>query len=1148
MLQQRRPSLVSGFRPDVATPLRGVFQAAVAVLVIAAAAPLYAQQVFIDSLWVHHKGINCSLNPSKPTQLNCHDGAGNRPLRPQDGNISNNPNIQFDQRVGNNFPDCEFGATYPKGTVSANFCNEKIHLCTKVGWSNTQAGNTAFALDFVSFEIFKFGQGANPLDAQSTPPLRTFFVDNPGQIPAGTDSSGGGIALLSPFCVLWDGSYNIQGEFGKTNGQYGFRATVATNQTGASGNINITQTRAYPGGFTRDADDAFVDEKPILVDVTNVHVVRTTPTVAGELTGVAAEPYNITYRLSKDATMYLTIHQSDTSLLNPVIRTIVPGLPRVGEGTPNGTLQNGDSWNGRWDNGDLGPPGVYLAQLQAFAVDQFGADLSIATTRQIALDTLQITDIRVQPLTGQSTSLAVLSYMLTEPGMVSVDIYPPGTQFINGLNSVNQLPDVCPGTALDQAGVKKDFGARLSGPAPVLPVRHIEEQKEFRKSVISFWDGRDSAGNVMPDGDYVFVIYADLPSQNGFSYRVGCPGGVDTDKRIWSSNARSGYLSVARGLVTISQIGPSSSVIGSSPSVAGLDPFTFSYSLSREANVTLKVFDRTGTRLVRTLVDNQVRPGNFLNKERWIIPTDNDGGWIGSGTYLVQLTAADVFFPAKVSTTTALFPVDLFRITDLATTPLLTGATDVITLSYQLSQPMQAAWKIYPPGTVISGSTATWPPCGELDPSSCAQVTNGGGTAVPLITIKGLRPGRLKITEFWDGRDSNGLFVPDGTYVFTLAAQSTTTPKYFATDQVAGSLTVARGAIVFPVFNITPTFPEMFNSSQTISLPPYEVDYSLTRQSSVTISIITTDINPRVVRTLISGDVRDANLLNREFWDARDDAGNFVQPGFYTVRAVAEDLASVLSSGSTAQQTISVDPLRIYDVAVSPLRADFGTALIAYQVSETMKTAIKIYKPGTTFDANGNPSPPEAGSLVKRFVGVQPARNEVNQAWDGKDETLSIVPDGNYLFKIVGSTDINAIDSISGDLVAGAALAEDLVIAEVPVVRAGSADTRKDFEENTFVYPNPARGPTATFRIYVPKEAVVSLNIYNIAGDLVRGEDFGLLSPTYNDPTGPFEFVWNKTNQAGRRVAHGVYFAVIREEATKGEAVVFQAVKKVLIP
>lgn len=1138
------------------TPLRvGLLLAALSLLAPGARAQS-SVQVFINSMWVSSPGANCVFDNTQGPRFFCEGPPNAVCPTSSEGNISNNPHIEFDVSSS---PAC--GASpFPSGSSAQDICNAKVFLCTNVGFSNLGSSNTGFALDFVNFELFKFGQGSNPLDPGSTPPLRTFFIDSPGSVP--TNSSGTiptgqectniGLPSGCGYCVLWDGSINILGEFGKSDGQYGFRSTVETNQVSATaGNIKITQTRAYPGGSTKALDGSascsagssagtVVEQKPITVDVTNLHAVRSSPTVVGTVTGVAAEPYNITYRLSKDATMFLTIDVPGGSL----VRTIVPGLPRAGEGVPDGTLQNGDAWNGRHANGDLMPPGLYLATLQAIASDQFGFDLSAATTRQLSLDPLQVTDILVQPLTNQSTSLAVLTYTLTEPATSFVDIYPPGTQFCRGLNGLNNTA-IIP----DRTGASpKDFGASLGGCAgttplvPVSPVRSIVEQKDLRRAVVTFWDGRDGSGGLMADGDYVFVLYAALPSQNGVSFNAST-----TDLRIWTSVAKSGFATVARGFVSISQVGPSSTVIGSNPAVAGLNPFIFSYSLSRDAVVTMRILNAAGTSVKRTLVRGEVRPGNFLNREIWADGIGDDGLFVSSGNYLVELAAADPFFPSKVSTTTALFPLDLFRITDVASTQLLTGATDVVTLNYQLSQGMNLAWNIYPQNTQILGSSATWPPCGSLQPGVCAQTVVGGTPVAPFLSINGMRPGRLRITEFWDGRDTNGLFVPDGTYVFTLVARSTTAPSFFASDRIFGTLTVARGSVVFPTFTVKPTVPTLFNSTQTITLPPFDISYSLTRQSSVTIRILDTAVPPNLVRTVISGQIRDANVLNQDFWDGRNDRGNFVSSGFYIVQAVAQDLASTLSSGSTVQQTVAVDPLRIYDVAVGPLTQAQGTssALISYQVSETMKTSVKIFKPGTSFDPNGNPTPPESVSLVRRIVGVRPARTEINEVWDGRDEKLALVPDGNYIFRIVGSTDSTAIDSITGDVVAGASLAEDLIIAEVPVVRGESVDPEKDFEQNTFVYPNPVSGAQANFEIFVPFQSDVSLKIFTITGDLVFERQFSN-QPRSTD-NGPLRFTWGKVNSSNKSVAPGVYFALIRETETRGGSNLLQTVKKILI-
>lgn len=1153
-------------RPTRALSAAAAFAAAF-LLSTLAAAPAAAQsvQVFVNTAWVQNTNVNCGITAFVPPQARC--TISSTP-NPQSGNISNNPQIQFESEKDDVGADrCNLlsgGGSLTNtdnpnifGTKADNVCNDSVYMCAQIGVVNPSGGTVA--VDEVEFEIFRFIDGSNPLDATSTPPLKTFFIDNAGQTSAATDTLPDG---NDGYCVLWDGSQPLQGGTGKINGTYGFRVTVQTNEQGQSGNIVITQTRAYPSGFTYDSLSNAVSQQPITVDVTNVHVVRSTPTVVGQITGVSAEPYNFTYRLSKDATMYLSVLSS----LSPfnTVRNVIPGLPRTGEGaltTTNSTpLLNGDSWDGRDNNGNVLSPGNYLAVFQANASDQYGPDLSFATTAQIALDPLQITDIRVQPLLGGSTSLAVLSYMLTEPATVYMDVYPPGTQFCNEPGGVPALSDVNnPNLDGPVGGLStgKFFyaAAGACNGGTIAPLRTVVQQQAARASVISFWDGRDSSGNLMGDGDYVFVIYAALPSQDGQNYN-----GNAADKRVWTSVAKSGFISVLRGLVGVTQVTPTSSVIGSSPAVAGLNPFSFRYQLARDAVVSLKVFNSSGTQVVKTLVNQETRPGLFNNVETWSDGTDDNGLVVASGTYLVQLTAYDPAFPAKVSTTTALFPVDLFRITDVGVTPLLSGASDQVTLTYQLSQSMFVAWNIYPAGSVVANSTAAWPPCAAQSPpnacTSASVLTPQGQPANPVVTFHGLRPGRLKISEFWDGRDSNGLFVPDGSYVYTLTAQSTTTPQYFASDRVFGSMTVARGAIVFLTFNVTPDVPQLFNSSNTITLDPFTISYVLSRQSSVTVQIMNTAIPPQVVRNLVVGSVRQNGILQQDVWDGRDDRGNFPPAGFYLVRAVAQDVASVLTSGSTAQQTISFDPLRIYDLAIAPLRGDSGGATLFYQVSEPMTVSIKIYKPKTTFDSSGNPSPPDNISLVRRIVGVRPARTAIQDTWDGLDYRLSRVPDGTYKFKIVGSTDPSAIDPVTGDVLDPSELAEDRLVDDIPVAVNGSLDPQADFEGNTFVYPNPVTGPSGVFCIYNPFHGRVLLKLYTLSGELVLSKDFGdrpaafQVTPSQADSncTGGVSYVWNKVNASGRAIARGLYYAVIRAEETEGGATVLQTVKKVLVP
>ncbi len=72
-----------------------------------------------------------------------------------------------------------------------------------------------------------------------------------------------------------------------------------------------------------------------------------------------------------------------------------------------------------------------------------------------------------------------------------------------------------------------------------------------------------------------------------------------------------------------------------------------------------------------------------------------------------------------------------------------------------------------------------------------------------------------------------------------------------------------------------------------------------------------------------------------------------------------------------------------------------------------------------------------------------------------------------------------------------------------------------------FNYPNPAKGKNTTFRYYVNQDAVVTIRIYNLAGELVAQlKDKGIGGRQDN------EIVWNMGN-----VASGVYIYQLRAQA-----------------
>src|SRR5262249_39863469 len=141
----------------------------------------------------------------------------------------------------------------------------------------------------------------------------------------------------------------------------------------------------------------------------NFHALASSPTIVGRITAVAAEPYNLFYRLSKDATVKISILDPSLPVNSQEIRQIVPSLPRVGEGFPSGALTNGDFWDGRDINGNLMPAKTYLARFNAWAADAWGMDNAFQVDRQIAVDPLQVTDVSIAPLANSNTSLAVIN-------------------------------------------------------------------------------------------------------------------------------------------------------------------------------------------------------------------------------------------------------------------------------------------------------------------------------------------------------------------------------------------------------------------------------------------------------------------------------------------------------------------------------------------------------------------------------------------------------------------------------------------------------------------------------------------------------------------------------------------------------------------
>ena len=789
------------------------------------------------------------------------------------------------------------------------------------------------------------------------------------------DQCEAGITVLN-FCTAWDGSYEIDGEFGKTNGQFGYRTTIKTNYPGdgisVASDLSIEHMIVYPGDT----------QIPIQVDVTNVHSVRSSPTLVGKSPAVITQPYRIRYRLSKDATTVINIMDPTKSGNSAIVRHLVQGQPRDGEGfqggvtsgsSPDIQITNEDAWDGRDDEGRLLPYGNYLVSIQATSQDEWSgtaqADISRAVTRQLSLDPLKITDIVVTGLGKQSTSYAMLSYMLTEAATVHFEIYTPGTTF-EDLNICEKGKKACNNVLYPSSGpVLLNNTTVKNGKR----VAKYSEQKEGRKSVNSKWDGmcwdegEDSDisacgktsnssttstgyayGGAMPDGDYVYLLWAEIPYKDssygtGAAYSTVSVNGVEWDG-VKTYMIYNGILPVNRGYPEITIDSVSYSTIGSSPIANGLDPFVVSYSLSRDSyvdagiyttaasgTVTAGICESSGTGgtpvcapyLVKTISNNEVKEALTKNVYYWD-GLDDLGRYVSAGNYMLRITAKDALFPAKMVTRTIEFPVDMFRVVDVETTPLLETSSGALnglaSISYMLSKSMGSEVKIYDRGVVIpkggkdgNGNACPWPPLeqtGSLTPVECLihYSTDTLSPVSPIKVFRGTEQGEgYTITDFWDGYETydvtgttdKAIMVKDGLYPYIIIASAPVAGSQYydtssgvpvplngkwdkhkldymlASDRVTGYITVSRGPVYFTNIKINPTKPTQYYSSATVELAPYEIQFAVNRGSSVTVEVISmedytcnNEPAPSVCRTLTQTNYTNGNLDTYMVYDA----------------------------------------------------------------------------------------------------------------------------------------------------------------------------------------------------------------------------------------------------------------------------------------
>ena len=121
----------------------------------------------------------------------------------------------------------------------------------------------------------------------------------------------------------------------------------------------------------------------------------------------------------------------------------------------------------------------------------------------------------------------------------------------------------------------------------------------------------------------------------------------------------------------------------------------------REANVVAKVTNSAGVDVKyltpKTGITQVAQQMNTLSWDG----RDDQGRMVTPGTYMFVVESKDAMFPSVTNKASAVFPVDMYRVVDVATTDVYGDSDAKATISYMLSKAMNVQINIYNKDVVI---------------------------------------------------------------------------------------------------------------------------------------------------------------------------------------------------------------------------------------------------------------------------------------------------------------------------------------------------------------------------------------------------------------------------------------------------------------